>query len=166
MDYVTLRDLEITKSISGNDENTLFSFMNETSTPMGARLLRNWLITPTQQIKIINNRHNKLDWIFENKTNLYDLTEILKKISDLERLINRIENKTCNYRDLFSLYESISQLNILKKMFSGSPFKFNVVSKNLLPNHNIPLLNGFINQFINSIIIPYLFYDLESLFVS
>ena len=144
LDYVTLRDLEITKSISGNDENTLFSFMNETSTPMGARLLRNWLITPTQQIKIINNRHNKLDWIFENKTNLYDLTEILKKISDLERLINRIENKTCNYRDLFSLYESISQLNILKKMFSVSPFKFNVVSK------NISKLSKFLNEAIDT----------------
>ncbi len=144
LDYVTLRDLEITKSISGNDENTLFSFMNQTSTPMGARLLRNWLITPTQQIKKINNRHNKLDWIFENKTDLYDLTEILKKISDLERLINRIENKTCNYRDLFSLYESISQLNILKKMFSGSPFKFNVVSK------NITKLSKFLNEAIDT----------------
>ena len=144
LDYVTLRDLEITKSISGNDENTLFSFMNRTSTPMGARLLRNWLITPTQQIKKINNRHNKLDWIFENKTDLYDLTEILKKISDLERLINRIENKTCNYRDLFSLYESISQLNILKKMFSGSPFKFNVVSK------NITKLSKFLNEAIDT----------------
>ncbi|MEC7837338.1 MAG: DNA mismatch repair protein MutS, partial [Chloroflexota bacterium] len=92
----------------------------------------------------INNRHNKLDWIFENKTDLYDLTEILKKISDLERLINRIENKTCNYRDLFSLYESISQLNILKKMFSGSPFKFNVVSK------NITKLTKFLNEAIDT----------------
>jgi len=144
LDYVTLRDLEITKSISGNEENTLFSFMNQTSTPMGARLLRNWLITPTQEIRKINNRHNKLDWIFENKTDLYDLTEILKKISDLERLINRIENKTCNYRDLFSLYESISQLNILKKMFSGSPFKFNVVSK------NITKLTKFLNEAIDT----------------
>ena len=144
LDYVTLRDLEITKSISGNDENTLFSFMNETSTPMGARLLRNWLITPTQQIKILNDRHNKLEWIFENKTDLYDLNGILKKISDLERLINRIENKTCNYRDLISLYESISQLDLLKKMFSRSPFKFNVVSK------NISKLSKFLNEAIDT----------------
>ena len=104
LDYVTLRDLEITKSISGNDDNTLFSFMNETSTPMGARLLRNWLITPTQNIETINDRHTKLDWMIDNKVNLYDLKDVLKKISDLERLINRIENKTCNYRDLISLF--------------------------------------------------------------
>ena len=131
LDYVTLRDLEITKSISGNDDNTLFSFMNETSTPMGARLLRNWLITPTQNIETINDRHTKLDWMIDNKVNLYDLREILKKISDLERLINRIENKTCNYRDLISLFQSISQLEILKKLFLESPFKFNASSKNI-----------------------------------
>ena len=131
LDYVTLRDLEITKSISGNDDNTLFSFMNETSTPMGARLLRNWLITPTQNIETINDRHTKLDWINDNKVNLYDLKDVLKKISDLERLINRIENKTCNYRDLISLFQSISQLEILKKLFLESPFKFNTSSKNI-----------------------------------
>ena len=129
LDYVTLRDLEITKSISGNDDNTLFSFMNETSTPMGARLLRNWLITPTQNIETINDRHTKLDWMIDNKVNLYDLKDVLKKISDLERLINRIENKTCNYRDLISLFQSISQLEILKKLFFESPFKFNASSK-------------------------------------
>ena len=144
LDYVTLRDLEITKSISGNDDNTLFSFMNLTSTPMGARLLRNWLITPTQKIKIIDERHKKLEWIFENKTNLYELTEILKKISDLERLTYRIENKTCNYRDLFSLYESISQLDTLKKMFSDSPFDFNVNTK------KINQLSKFLNQAIDT----------------
>jgi len=131
LDYVTLRDLEITKSISGNDDNTLFSFMNETSTPMGARLLRNWLITPTQNIETINDRHTKLDWMTDNKVNLYDLRDILKKISDLERLINRIENKSCNYRDLISLFQSISQLEILKKLFLESPFKFNASSKNI-----------------------------------
>ena len=131
LDYVTLRDLEITKSISGNDDNTLFSFMNETSTPMGARLLRNWLITPTQNIETINDRHTKLDWMIDNKVNLYDLKDVLKKISDLERLINRIENKSCNYRDLISLFQSISQLEILKKLFLESPFKFNASSKNI-----------------------------------
>jgi len=131
LDYVTLRDLEITKSISGNDDNTLFSFMNETSTPMGARLLRNWLITPTQNIKTINDRHTKLDWMIDNKVNLYDLKDVLKKISDLERLINRIENKSCNYRDLISLFQSISQLEVLKKLFLESPFKFNASSKNI-----------------------------------
>ena len=131
LDYVTLRDLEITKSISGNDDNTLFSFMNKTSTPMGARLLRNWLITPTQNIETINDRHTKLDWMIDNKVNLYDLKDVLKKISDLERLINRIENKTCNYRDLISLFQSISQLEILKKLFLESPFKFNASSKNI-----------------------------------
>jgi len=131
LDYVTLRDLEITKSISGNDDNTLFSFMNETSTPMGARLLRNWLITPTQNIETINDRHTKLDWMIDNKVNLYDLKDVLKKISDLERLINRIENKSCNYRDLISLFQSISQLEVLKKLFLESPFKFNASSKNI-----------------------------------
>ncbi len=128
LDYVTLRDLEITKSISGNDKNTLFSFMNETSTPMGARLLRNWLITPTQDLKTIKQRHKKLDWVNENSSNLYELKDILKKISDIERLINQIENNSCNYRDISSMYQSISQIGILKKFFKDSPFKLNASS--------------------------------------
>ena len=51
---MTLRDLEIVKSFSGNDQNTLFYFMDHTNTAMGSRLLRNWLISPSQNI-------NKLD---------------------------------------------------------------------------------------------------------
>ena len=74
--------------------------------------------------------HIKLDWMIDNKkVNLYDLRDILKKISDLERLINRIENKTCNYRDLISLFQSISQLEILKKLFLESPLNLMLLQK-------------------------------------
>ena len=124
LDFVTLRDLEITKSISGNDKNTLFYFLNETNTPMGGRELRNWLITPTQDLKKIVTRHNQLDWIRNNKNQLLETDEILKKISDIERIINRVENKTCNYRDIISVYESIIQLPLIKKIFKSSKFKF------------------------------------------
>ena len=124
LDFVTLRDLEITKSISGNEQNTLFYFMDETNTPMGGRELRNWLITPTQDQKKIETRHNQLDWIRNNKNQLLETDEILKKISDIERIINRVENKTCNYRDIISVYESIIQLPFIKKIFKTSKFKF------------------------------------------
>ena len=124
LDFVTLRDLEITKSISGNEQNTLFYFMDETNTPMGGRELRNWLITPTQDKKKIETRHNQLDWIRNNKNQLLETDEILKKISDIERIINRVENKTSNYRDIISVYESIIQLPLIKKIFKSSKFKF------------------------------------------
>ena len=60
LDYVTLRDLEIVKSFSGNDQNTLFYFMDETNTAMGSRLLRNWLISPSQDINKLEKRMQTL----------------------------------------------------------------------------------------------------------
>lgn len=131
LDFVTLRDLEITKSISGNDQNTLFYFMDQTNTAMGGRELRNWLITPTQDLLKIKSRHNQLEWIKNNKIQLIETDEILKKISDLERIINRVENKTSNYRDIISIYESIIQLPLIKKMFKSSKFKFESNSEDL-----------------------------------
>ena len=79
LDYVTLRDLEIVKSFSGNDQNTLFYFMDQTNTAMGSRLLRNWLISPSQDISKLEKRHSQIEWIDENKDNLLELDDILKK---------------------------------------------------------------------------------------
>ena len=164
LDFVTLRDLEITKSISGNDQNTLFYFMDETNTAMGGRELRNWLITPTQDLLKIKSRHNQIEWIKSNKTQLLETDEILKKISDVERIINRVENKTSNYRDIISIYESIIQLPLIKKIFKSSKFKFESNSEDLkkLSNYlndaldtnklsevqtQLPIKKGFNNEF-------------------
>jgi len=164
LDFVTLRDLEITKSISGNDQNTLFYFMDETNTAMGGRELRNWLITPTQDLLKIKSRHNQIEWIKSNKTQLLETDEILKKISDVERIINRVENKTSNFRDIISIYESIIQLPLIKKTFKSSKFKFesNLEDLKKLSNYlndaldtnklseiqtQLPIKKGFNNEF-------------------
>ena len=124
LDYVTLRDLEIVKSFSGNDQNTLFYFMDHTNTAMGSRLLRNWLISPSQNINKLEKRHSQIEWIDENKENLLELDDILRKISDIDRLINRVENKSANYRDIISIYDSINQLPLVKKLFTSKKFIF------------------------------------------
>ena len=116
LDFVTLRDLEITKSLTGaNEENTLYHFMNRTKTPMGARLLRNLILTPSQDLNLINDRQNKIQWFNQQNVLLQDLDEKLGRINDIERIINRIFIKNCSVRDLISLYHS---LNIIPEIFN------------------------------------------------
>ena len=116
LDFVTLRDLEITKSLTGaNEENTLYQFMDRTKTPMGARLLRNLILTPSQDLELINDRQNKIQWFNQQHVPLQDLDEKLGRINDIERIINRIFIKNCSVRDLISLYHS---LNIIPEIFN------------------------------------------------
>ncbi|MBI63441.1 MAG: DNA mismatch repair protein MutS [Chloroflexi bacterium] len=116
LDFVTLRDLEITKSLTGTNEvNTLYQFMDRTKTPMGARLLRNIILTPSQDLELINDRQNKIQWFNQQHVPLQDLDEKLGRINDIERIINRIFIKNCSVRDLISLYHS---LNIIPEIFN------------------------------------------------
>ena len=116
LDFVTLRDLEITKSLTGtNEENTLYQFMDRTKTPMGARLLRNLILTPSQDLELINDRQNKIQWFNQQHVPLQDLDEKLGRINDIERIINRIFIKNGSVRDLISLYHS---LNIIPEIFN------------------------------------------------
>ena len=98
--------------------------MDHTNTAMGSRLLRNWLISPSQNINKLEKRHSQIEWIDENKDNLLELDDILKRISDIQRIINRVENKSANYRDIISIYDSINQLPLVKKLFTSKKFIF------------------------------------------
>ena len=108
LDAVTLRNLEIFESRGDKSKNTLFCLIDECVTGMGSRLLKLWLQRPSVKRGEIQTRQAAItelkDSIIREK-----LRFLLKRVSDLERLIGRLNMGTANARDLIALKQSIAQ---------------------------------------------------------
>ena len=102
MDAATRRNLEIDRNLSGGDTHTLFSVMDSTRTPMGARLLRRWLHRPLTDRGQLEAR---LDAIEGLRTDYrYEaLRERLRPVGDVERIVTRIALGSARPRDLLRL---------------------------------------------------------------
>ncbi len=117
LDYITQRNLELINSLweRGKDA-TLYSIFNHAQTPMGARLLKKFILQPLTEIEEINQR---LKIVQKFKDDIFlrsDLREELGVIGDLERFINRINfaGRT-NARDLINIKNSLEKVPIIKE---------------------------------------------------
>ena len=115
LDSSTVRNLELVESLfDGTRHATLISCLDRTSTGMGARLLRSWLLRPEIDLNEIQLR---LDVITELKGKLIEREEIkklLQKVYDVERLLSKVTLSTANGRDLVALRQSLEQIPFLK----------------------------------------------------
>jgi DNA mismatch repair protein MutS len=104
LDQKALRDLEVFDSPSGKSTApTLFRSLNFTKTAMGARTLRSWLNRPLLNVDEVRRRQDVLSAFFDDQTVRSQVQELLGKVSDLERLTNRVRTNTATPRDLASL---------------------------------------------------------------
>lgn len=118
LDYPTRRNLEITFDSEGSQQGSLFKLMDKTSTSMGSRLLKKWIVRPLIDLDSINSRLNKVEVFYNNYQSLLLFRDYLKEISDLERLSVRIENNRINPRDLNQLRESLLLLPKIKELIN------------------------------------------------
>ena len=117
LDAATRRNLEIDVTLRGEASPTLYSLLNTTQTPMGARLLRFWLHHPLRDTQLINKRHEavaefKIDAL---QTNIH---AACRPIADVERISTRIALKTARPRDLSGLATSLQQLPVLQNLLA------------------------------------------------
>ena len=114
LDSMTIRNLEILTSLSDDQKGpTLFSTLDHTMTPMGRRLLRQWVVRPLVDIDAIQSR---LRTVSEFKETLKSRTTIrltLKKIQDIERLSSRINMGIATPRDILGLQQSLEVLSTI-----------------------------------------------------
>ncbi len=111
VDYSTRRNLEITQTIrDGTYHGSLSWAMDRTTTAMGGRALKRWLLQPLLDVKGIRSRQDTIQELTENTTLRQDLRGLLKQIYDLERLSGRSGSGTANARDLWALADSLSKL--------------------------------------------------------
>jgi DNA mismatch repair protein MutS len=114
LDPATRRALELTGSMSdGGRRYTLLSVLDETMTPMGARLLRRWIEQPLLDATTIKARHEAVGRFVGASLLRGDLRDGLKKLADLERLVSRCAAGLATPRDLGALRSSLGALPVI-----------------------------------------------------
>ena len=120
MDNATIRNLELLENIrDGERKGSLLSVIDKTETPMGARMLKQWLIQPLLSAVEIQKRLDAVEVLKEDITLRNKIRSLLKEISDIERITGRISLGTANARDLIGLKDSIIRIPELKETISG-----------------------------------------------
>ncbi len=121
LDYTTLRHLEILEPLHHDASRTasLYGALNRTVTPMGARLLRQWLSQPLAAVEPIRQRQNAVQTFIENPFGLDAFRQRLVNVRDLERTIGRLSFGSGNARDLVALRLALEQIPALKQTFQN-----------------------------------------------
>ncbi|MFH1856605.1 MAG: DNA mismatch repair protein MutS [Candidatus Omnitrophota bacterium] len=114
LDGIAQRNLELIHSMGGNKKTSLLEVLDFTDTAMGRRLIVQWIQKPLLEITRINARLNAVEELFNNRLLINGLTETLKQINDIERLISRVSLGAANARDLYSLAQSLKIMPRLK----------------------------------------------------
>lgn len=116
LDSSTKRNLEITSSISGQTDGTLFSVIDRTQTPMGGRLLKAWINRPLKKLAPIQKRLDAVKELVGNDQSRKKIREELSHIGDLERLIGKIATGRANPRELKQLKVYLLQIPTLQSL--------------------------------------------------
>jgi DNA mismatch repair protein MutS len=117
LDRQTQASLELTETLRGADrKGTLLWTLDRTRTPMGARLLREWVTSPLSRADEINARLDAVTELFQDDARRKELQDLLKDIFDLERALARVGAGRANARDLVGLRASLQPLPAVAKL--------------------------------------------------
>ncbi len=120
LDSTTLKNLEVFRNVWGNEKYTLYSSINSTSTPMGARMLRRWMENPLLNLKEIERRLDAVEELIKKPMDRDRIKEKLKNIKDLERIESRISIGKGSPKDLINLRESLKSVMEISARFESS----------------------------------------------
>ncbi len=111
LDANTRRNLELTETIRGGHlKGSLLGVLDRSVTPMGSRMLRQWVSKPLLNVKEINIRLDGVTHFFEDGLGRAEIRQILKPLADLERLTNRVVGESALPRDLVAIRETLIRL--------------------------------------------------------
>src|SRR5205823_13921048 len=110
LDETAVRTLELLEASDGSTRNALFGVLDETVTPMGARMLRQWLLQPLLDAGAIAARQDAVAALVEAPEARTALRRQLKRVGDLERLTSRATLGVAHARDLVGLRACLGPL--------------------------------------------------------
>ena len=113
IDQTTLRNLELTSTLSGEYEGSLLSTLNKCRTAMGRRVLKTWLLHPLADPASIETRHRAVGTLAKSARRLDGLRTSLKGIRDMERLATQLAYQRSNARDLLATAEALDRMPAL-----------------------------------------------------
>ena len=138
LDRQTRRNLEL--FLAGRwdaSESSLFSVLDRTSTPMGGRLLQAWIGKPLLNVEEITIRQEAISWFFDSETRRRSVIQLLKNISDLERLSTKVATRRATPRDLIGIVNSVSAIpKLLELLNRGNDSKKIEFVRNIFGNHS------------------------------
>ena len=138
IDQASQRNLDLIESRSG-PKHTLLAVLDRTQTPMGGRLLRNWLLHPLRDLTALTARQENIAALLAEPFLLSKARESLKNIRDIERTTSRLSQNSGNPRDLQSLCISLKQIPALVEDLS-TLFQSKINNqKSTILNHLHPL---------------------------
>jgi len=117
LDAQSRRNLEIETSVSGKHEYTLAGLMDRCTTPMGSRLLRQWLNRPLRDRLCLRKRQQAVAAVLARGLSRA-LAESLEPIGDLERILARVALRSARPRDLAQLRDGLAALPNLKHLLA------------------------------------------------
>jgi len=141
LDPSTKRNLEITSSMNeGSREGSLISILDRTQTAMGGRLLKKWISRPLKKEEQIRKRLDAVKDFFDNKNERKKITEDLKSIADLERLLSKVSTGRAVARDIVQLKISLKKIIEIKfKLEKFSTPSIQALKNNLVETNDLIL---------------------------
>ena len=120
----TLRHLEVLQDYRGESLGSLYGAIRRTKTASGARLLRQWLCFPLQNVTKLNERLDQIQWWIDHKEILEQVQSLLRPMGDLERILSKVIRPQCSPRDMLNLAQSLELLQKVYLLIEQSPHSF------------------------------------------
>ncbi len=132
LDAATRRNLELTETIrTGATEGSLLSVLDHTVTPMGKRMIRQWVSKPLLDIAAIQRRQDRIAELLEDGILRSELRSALRPLVDLERLTNRVVSGHATPRDLVSLRSTLRLLPRIHQLIPSNLRHLSALLENL-----------------------------------
>jgi len=119
LDQFTLRNLELIYSQHQN-ATTLADILDQTYTAMGGRMMKRWIVLPLKHVQPIQERQDAVAFLKEKEDATYELTQHLREIGDLERLISKVAVGKVNPKEVMQLKRTIKQMDPIKQLLNNS----------------------------------------------
>jgi DNA mismatch repair protein MutS len=119
MDRFTIRNLELLSNGQENGTN-LLQALDHTQTPMGARLLKRWVVLPLFDLPKINQRLNLVEFLIKEQTLNEELSRDIKQVGDMERLISKVPLKKVSPREVLQLAKGLHHIAEIKERCAAS----------------------------------------------
>ena len=116
MDRFTIRNLELFGGADGS--NTLLKVLDNTVSPMGARMLKRWIVLPLNDLSKIQERLDTVEFFIKETDIRNKITQHVKQAGDVERLVSKVPLKKVNPREVLQIAKGLQQVQAIKAICS------------------------------------------------
>jgi DNA mismatch repair protein MutS len=118
MDRFTIRNLELLGGVEGN--TSLLKVLDNTVSPMGARLLKRWMVMPLTEISKIEERQQLVEYFIKSPEEKNKISQYIKQAGDIERLVGKIPLKKINPREVLQISKGLELVARVKEICDSS----------------------------------------------